>query len=185
MYYNLDLNEFFKDEYKELNRSEGIGGSGLITGNQIINVFNDYKVNPKDNKEYIGLGDHEVIMNRMLKDMYGESSYYNKYLYELISIKYWNAPYAKIIMFYLPLLLTEKEFNNMCLLEEFYKEIFNKTDIQVAAFTFGSNVHEYGPEIQTTSNLSPILEYAKKRVDKKLVRKHFDKKVEIDTLKNN
>ncbi len=38
MYNNLDLNEFFKDEYSRVNYSEGIGGVGIITENQIVNV---------------------------------------------------------------------------------------------------------------------------------------------------
>ena len=36
-----------------------------------------------------------------------------------------------MILFYLPLLLTQKEFDNMCLLENYYKDIFKQTDINV------------------------------------------------------
>ena len=44
MYVKLNLNEFSKDEYSRLDYSEGIGGVGIITENQIINVYNDLKV---------------------------------------------------------------------------------------------------------------------------------------------
>ena len=180
MYINLDLNEFYKDEYSSLNYSEGIGGMGLVTENQIINVFNDYAINKKDNKEYIGLGNHEDITNRLLRDMYGSDiKYYEKYLGELIQLKYWNCPYYKIIGMYFPKELTEKEFNNLLLLEDYYKEIFNKYRITIGAYTFGDNVRENGPEVECYSKLEPIYEHVSKRINKSLTRERKDKKIII------
>lgn len=176
MYNNLDLNEFFKDEYKRLNHSEGIGASGIITNNQIINVYNDPKVDKKTGIEYLGLGDHIDVLDRLVKDIYNvDSNYLEKYYEEMITIKYWNCPYSKIILFYLPKIITELEFNNLVSLDEYYKEVFNNHEIQVAAFTYGNNIREYGPEIQTTSKLGPILEYANERVDKTLKREKQEK----------
>lgn len=179
-YTELDLNEFFKDEYKKLNYSEGIGASGIITVNQIINVYNDPKIDKKSGIEYLGLGNHIDVLDRLIKDIYNtNSTYLEKYYKELITIKYWNCPYSKIILFFLPELMTELEFNNLCLLEEYYKEIFSKVKIDVGVFTYGSNVREYGPEIQTKSNLKPILEYANKRVSKELKRDNKEKILKI------
>ena len=179
-YHRLDLNEFFKEEYQKLNYSEGIGASGIITENQIINVYNDPKVDKKTGIEYLGLGDHIDILDRLVKDIYNtDSNYLEKYYEEMITIKYWNCPYSKIIMLLLPKIITEDEYNNMRLLNNYYKEIFNNHKIQVAAFTYGNNVREYGPEIQTTSKLDPILEYANERVNKSLKRDSKEKILKI------
>ena len=72
MYNNLDLNEFFKDEYSKVNYSEGIGGVGIITENQIVKLYNDYKLCKQDNKYYLGLGDHIVKFEELLKNYYKE-----------------------------------------------------------------------------------------------------------------
>ena len=83
MYYKLDLDEFFKDEYINLNNNEGIGAMGIITSKQIINVYNDYGLNKKDNKMYLGLSNHYEMTKKILTDIYGK--YYDSYMYDLIS----------------------------------------------------------------------------------------------------
>jgi len=180
MYNNLDLNEFFKDEYSKVNYSEGIGGVGIITENQIVNVYNDYKLCKQDNKYYLGLGDHLDKFEELLKDMYGDNiSYYDSYLSKLIQLKYWNCPYFKIIGMFFPTEITEKEFSNLLLLKDYYKEVFDKYRITIGAYTFGSNVRENGPEVECYSNLEPIYEHISKRVNKSLTRKIKDKKIII------
>lgn len=180
MYTNLDLNEFYKDEYSKVNYSEGIGGVGIITENQIINVYNDLKVSKQDNKEYLGLGNHIDKFEELIRDMYGNNIiYYDLYLKELIQLKYWNCPYFKIIGMYFPKELTEKEFNNLLLLEKYYKEIFNKYRITIGAYTFGDNVRENGPEVECYSKLEPIYEHVSKRINKSLTRERKEKKIII------
>ena len=177
MYYKLDLDDFFKDEYEKLNHNEGIGGVGIITSNQIINVYNDYDLNKSDNKMYLGLASHYEMVKKVLTDIYGQ--YYDLYMYELISIKYWNCPYFKIIAFYLPKILTCEEFKNLKSLNKYYSDIFKKYDITVGCYTFGDNVVEYGPEVQAKSNLEPILEHVSNRVDKTLLRTRNEKIIKI------
>lgn len=177
MYYKLDLDEFFKDEYINLNNNEGIGAMGIITSKQIINVYNDYGLNKKDNKMYLGLSNHYEMTKKILTDIYGK--YYDSYMYELISIKYWNSPYFKIIAFYLPTLLTESEYKFMESLNDYYSDIFKKYDITVCSYTFGDNIFEYGPAIELKSRMDLILDEAHDRVDKTLVRKKEEKILKI------
>ncbi|MBP3766304.1 MAG: hypothetical protein J6G98_03910 [Bacilli bacterium] len=178
MYFKLDLDDFFKDEYKSLNYSEGIGAMGIITSRQIINVYNDYGLNKKDNLEYLGLENHMEMTSRILFDIY-RSHNIDRLLYEVISIKYWNSPYYKLILFFLPELLTLKEFNNLETLDSFYNDIFKKYQISIGCYTFGDNIREYRPAIECISDFNPILDYASKRVDKTLVRKREEKILKI------
>ena len=140
-------------------------------------INNDYALNENDNKMYLGLGRHNDITNRLLDDMFG--NHLDQNLYELISIKYWNSPYYKIIDFYLPQVLTEQEFNNFKLLEDYYKELFSKQKITVDCHTFGDNVFEYGPLIEQTSKMDIIIDFVSERVDKTLVRTKHENIIKI------
>ena len=180
-YYKLDLEEFFKEEYEKLNYSEGIGASGLVTDKQVINIFNDYKLDEKTGKEWLGLEDHQPMFERLFNDIYSPSDkYYDKYYEQLISIRYWNSPDCKAIVLFLPKHVTNNELENLKSLRKFYKEVFEKYKrIEVGAFTFGNNVREYGPEIQAYSKLEPIIDYVGERLDTSLKREYKEKILKI------
>lgn len=63
-------------------------------------------------------------------------------------------------------------------LQYYYKEVFDKYNITVAAYEFGNNVIEYGPDVETRNNLDPIIKYGKDRLDINLKRKIREKKLE-------
>jgi hypothetical protein len=169
MYNNLDLNEFFKDEYKRLNHCEGIGASGIITNNQIINVYNDPAIDQKSGIEYLGLGAHNDILDRLIKDIYNpNSNYLENYYKNIITIRYNNAPYTKLIVYFIPNIISEYEFNNLLLMKDYYKEAFNNYEIKVGAYTYGTNTRENPKEIEAISNFDPIIDFASKRIDKSL-----------------
>ena len=180
MFYKLDINDFFNDEYVELNNSNGIGGTGFLTSLQSIHLYNDYALDKKTNKEFIGLGDHIDITNKVFKEIYGiEKNLVDQYLYNLISIKYWNSPYFKIIAFSFPKKITLNEYKYLLDLQYYYLDVFKKTKkIIVAAYEFGNNVNEFGPEVEGYSNLEPIIKYGRERLDKDLKRKVKEKILE-------
>lgn len=168
-YYELNLIDFFKDEYERLNHCEGIGASGIITNNQIINVYNDIAIDPKSGIEYLGLGAHNDILDRLIKDIYNpNSNFLQNYYKNIITIHYENAPYTKRIIYFIPNIISEYKFNNLLLMKDYYKEVFNEYEIKVGAFTYGTNSRENPEEIEAISNFDPIIDFASKRVDKSL-----------------
>lgn len=179
MYCKLDINDSFDRKYEELNDSNGIGAIGFITNNQSIHMYNDYGINKKDNKEYLGLGDHIELTNRVFNDIFCiESNLVDQYLYKLISIKYWNSKYYKIIAMYFPKTITLNEYKYLVDLQYYYKDIFENNRITVLAYEFGNNVVEYGPDVEAYSELEPIIRYGRDRLDTDLKRKIKERKLE-------
>ena len=174
MFNKLDINDFFDEKYEKLNHASGIGGMGFITSKQAFHLYNPVGLDKKTNTEYLGIGDHIEVTNEVLKELYGTS--YDYHLYDLISIKYWNAEIFKIIAFYFPKNITLDEYEYLTELRNYYKDVFEQYKITVAAYEFGNNVIEYGPDVETKSNLEPIIDYARDRLSFDLVR---DKKEKI------
>ena len=176
MYYKLDVNDFFDEKYEKLNQSSGIGAMGFITTNQSIHVYNDYGLDKKTTKEYLGIADHETITKNILCDIYSiEPCLVDRYLYNLISIKYWNSELFKVIALYFPEKITLNEYKYLIDLQYYYEEVFKKYKITVGAYEFGNNVIEYGPDVETKSNLDPIIKYGRERLDVDLKRKLKEK----------
>ena len=158
MYHELNINEFYKKEYESLNNNNGIGGMGFITSLQSIHLYNGYDIDKETNKEYLGLGDHIELTNNVLSYIYyTDPKFADKYLYDLISIKYWNSTYFKIIAMYFPKNITLNEYKYLVDLQYYYKDIFDKYNITVAAYEYGnSNNDEYGPDIETRNSLEVL-----------------------------
>ncbi len=173
MLYKLDINEFFNPKYESLNNKSGIGGMGFITSKQSIHVYNPVGLDKKSGVNYLGIGDHEVATKEVLNEIYGTS--YDTHLYNLISIKYWNSELFKIIAFYFPKTITLDEYEYLTDLKEYYRHIFELYKITVAAYEFGNNVIEYGPDTETKSDLTPIIDYGRERLDFDTIRKEKEK----------
>ncbi len=171
MFYKLNVNDFFDNKYEQLNMNSGIGAMGFITSKQSIHVYNDYGFDKKTNKDYLGLGDHIDITKKVLKEIYDiPDSLVDSYLYNLISIKYWNSEMYKIIAIYFPKIITLDEYKYLYDLQYYYKDVLDKYRITIGAYVFGDDVSEYGPDIQTTSDFEPIIKYAKNKLDTNLDR---------------
>ena len=169
----LDINEFYNPKYESLNHASGIGGMGFITSKQSVQVYNPAGLDKKSGEYYLGIGDHEVATKEVLTELFGNA--YDSHLYNLISIKYWNSELFKIIAFYFPKNITLDEYRFLTDLEEYYRFIFEQHRITVAAYEFGNNVIEYGPDTETKSDLTPIIDYARDRIDFDLERKEKEK----------
>lgn len=171
MFYKLDINEFFDKKYENVNNNNGIGGMGFITNNQVIHVYNDKGYDKVLKKEYLGFGDHLDITNSVLSEIYNiPKNLVDDYLSNLIAIKYWNSESFKIITMSFPKSITLNEYKYLVDLQYYYKEIFDKNKIIIAAYLCGNDVTEYGPEVQATSEFEPIIKYAKNRLDTNLDR---------------
>lgn len=176
MFYKLDLNDFYDDKYGELNNSNGIGGMGFITSNQSIHLYTDYGIDKGTNIEFLGIGDHIDLTKKVLCEIYSiDSCLVDRYLYNLISIKYWNSNPDKIIAMYFPNNITLNEYKYLIDLQFYYKEIFDKYKITLAAYEFGNNVVEFGPDVKSYSDLDPIIKYGRERLDVDLKRKVKEK----------
>ena len=173
MFYKLDLNDFFDPKYEKLNHASGIGGMGFITSKQAFHLYNPYGLDQKTNTEYLGIGDHEAVTRDVLTELYGTP--YDYHLYNLISIKYWNSEIFKIIAMYFPKEITLDEYEFLTDLRNYYKYIFEQYKITVAAYEFGNNVIEYGPDVETKNNLEPIIDYARDRLSFDLERDKNEK----------
>ena len=98
---DMDFNEFFKKEYSFLNGCEGIGASGIITFNQMINVINIDGEDIDTGKMGWGLGPHQYTREELIKliygvefseyDFYGEGDFRRGILYKSIIIRYINC----------------------------------------------------------------------------------------------
>ena len=166
MFYKLDLRDFFHERYEELNNNNGIAAMGFITNDQTINLYTDYGHDDKYNRDYIGIGDHYSLTLNVLCRIYSiDPCLVDNYLYKLISIKYLNSPYFRVIAMYFPKNITLNEYKRLVDLQFYYKKVFEKYDIKVAAYEFGNNVVEYGPDIETVSDMNPIIKYGRERLD--------------------
>lgn len=175
-YFKLDINELYDKKYEKLNNSSGAGGMGFITSRQSIQVFNDKGLDKKDGVEYLGIGDHYDISKKVLTDIYGISEkLVDRKLYDLISIKYWNSQIFKLIVMYFPRTITLEEYKYLKDLKSYYDYLFSQQEIRLGAYEFGANSVEYAPDVKSTSDLNPIIDYAKDRLDINLERKAKEK----------
>ena len=175
-YYKLDLNELYDKKYERVNKSSGIGAMGFITSKQSIQVFNDKGFDDKTNREVIGIGDHFDITKKVLTDIYGISEKeVDRKLYQLISIKYWNSEIFKLIVMYFPRTVSLEEYRFLTDLKEYYDYLFSQQDIRIGAYEFGANSREYAPDVKSVSDLNPIIDYARERLDINLEREAKEK----------
>ena len=175
-YYRLDINELYDKKYEKLNRSSGVGGMGFITSKQSIQVFNDKAYDKTTQSHQLGVGDHDEITRKIITDIYGISEkLVDRKLYELISIKYWNSELFKLIVMYFPRTITLDEYNYLKDLKAYYDYLFSQQDIRLGAYEFGANSVECAPDVKSTSDLDPIIDYARERLDINLERKAKEK----------
>lgn len=124
----IDFEEFFDDKNKEIG-GMGIGATGIITQNQMINRYNNYS---NFNKCTIkGIGSHFDTEGSIMSDIFGFNTKlflgygYNQNLYsslderkkrvleEIVVLKYINNNTGKYTLIYLPNIqetVTEKQF---------------------------------------------------------------------------
>ena len=175
-YYKLDINDFYDSKYEKLNKSSGVGAMGFITSKQSIQVYNDIGFDKRDGIDYLGIGDHYEITKKVLTDIYGISTKeVDRKLYELISIKYWNSELFKLIVMYFPKTISLQEYRYLTYLKEYYDYLFSQQDIRIGAYEFGANSVEYAPDVKSVSDLTPIIEYARDRIDINLERSAKEK----------
>lgn len=124
----IDLVEFFDDKNKELG-GMGIGATGIITQNQMINRYNDYSNFNKCNIK--GTGSHFDTEGSIMSDIFGydrrlflgygyDQKLYSKLnlrqkraLGEMVVLKYINNSTGKYVLIYLPQTqetITEEQF---------------------------------------------------------------------------
>ena len=179
MYKKIDFLDFYSEKYENLNNQAGIGGMGFITPIQTIHVYNDYALDKKTNIEFLGLGDHNKITSKVLMDIYDiPIDLVEKYLHNIISIKYWNSNTYKIIAFYFPKIITLEEYKHLIDLQYIYGDIFYKYKIVLAAYEYDKDDFEYGPDVQSTNYLDPIFKYGKEKLNLNL-----DKSIKEKILK--
>ncbi len=175
-YYKLDLNRLYDIEYESINNSSGIGGMGFITSKQNIQVFNDIAYDKTSHSYQLGVGDHCDITRDVITDIYGISEkVVDMKLYDLISIKYWNSKIFKLIVMYFPRTITLDEYKYLKDLKEYYDYLFSQQDIRIGAYEFGANSVECAPDVKSTSDFDPIIDYARERLDINLERKAKEK----------
>jgi hypothetical protein len=175
-YYKLDINEFYDSKYEKLNKSSGVGGMGFITSKQSIHLFNDKGYDKSTHQQELGIGDHDDISRKVLTDIYGISEKcVDRKLYDLISIKYWNSEIFKLIVMYFPKTITLAEYEHLKDLRLYYEYLFSHQDIRIGAYEFGDNSVEYEPAVKSVSDLNPIIDYARDRLDVSLERSAKEK----------
>ena len=175
-YYKLDINDFYDSKYEKINKSSGIGGVGFITSKQTIQLYNDKGIDSKTNQEYLGIGDHYDVTKKVVTDIYGISDRsVDLKLHDIISIKYWNSELFKLIVMYFPKSITLEEYKYLKDLRLYYEYLFSHQDIRIGAYEFGDNSVEYAPAVKSVSDLDPIIDYARERLDINLERSAKEK----------
>lgn len=144
---NLDLMKFFKDEYGKINGGKGIGGSGIITPNQMINVVNiDGDDDNKSSEENWGIGYHYDTFTEIFKKIYGleddgmwinsseKEKIIDKLLDRVITIRYVNQ-YERCSQKYaiikVPAFITTTQYNNLIILNELFEMCLKKYKISI------------------------------------------------------
>ena len=172
--YKLDYDDFYDRKYEELNHLQGIGGKGIITSRQSIHVYNDYDIDDKTGKEYIGLGSHNSKEIEILTTIYGiKPELVDVYLHNVISISYWNCPSDKIIKFFFPKKVTMDEYKFLQDLECYYQHLFKKYKMEISFLDFGEYTEDCLDGCINT--MEPVLSFARDRLDPTLVRRQKEK----------
>lgn len=175
----LNLIEFFKDEYSKVNKGFGIGGSGIITPKQMINVIN---INDENKKELNGWGQgsHQMTFEEILKKSYNlqkaqiSSNFFklSKLLERIIYIHYinWTFTFQKYVQVNIPAYITNSQYESLLKLNKSLEEIscyYNiKIFVQIDGYIFEPKAKEIFRkktfESNNRNNLLEALVYLKK-----------------------
>ena len=131
----LDFDEFFLEEYSKVDRGFGIGGAGIITNKQMINVFNVSDELKKDLNGW-AQGAHLVTFNEILKRVYGDEiddADLNYLLMNLIHIHYinWSSIFDKYIEINIPAYVSKSQYKNLLKLNKIIDKLSLKYNISV------------------------------------------------------
>ena len=177
----LDFFEFFKDEYGTWYNGFGIGGSGIITPNQMINVVNIDGA-PKDGVlSGWGGGEHLLTWAEIIKQIY-KIDYDNTKPYEtgdirkgielrLIEIRYVNMVGNKFIVIRVPAKINKFQYDSLGKLNTMIQAVntLSKNEIQVGVINTGyipNIIHGMTNSSHSIafSDLSDALEYYNKHI---------------------
>lgn len=131
----LDFDEFFLEEYSKVDRGFGIGGAGIITNKQMINVFNVIDETKSDLNGW-AQGSHLVTFNEILKRVYGDEiddADLNYLLMNLIHIRYinWTSIFDKYIEINIPSYVSKSQYKNLLKLNKIIDKLSLKYNISV------------------------------------------------------
>lgn len=131
----LDFDEFFLEEYSKVDRGFGIGGAGIITNKQMINVFNVSDELKKDLNGW-AQGAHLITFNEILKRVYGDEiddADLNYLLMNLIHIHYinWSSIFDKYIEINIPAYVSKSQYKNLLKLNKIIDKLSLKYNISV------------------------------------------------------
>lgn len=185
----LDFFEFFKDEYGILYDGFGIGGAGIITPNQMINVVNIDGSPKKGIPPVWGGGDHQSTWNEIIKQIYKIDADNNiplekikineamtKIELRLIRIRYVNAKKGgRTVVIHIPAKINSFQYDSLCRLNTMIKVVnaLSKNKIEVLVnnngylpnFIDGKKVEVENPNYDEKLNNLPVaLEYYKKHI---------------------
>jgi len=175
----IDFEEFFDDKNKEIG-GMGIGATGIITQNQMINRYNNYS---NFNKCTIkGIGSHFDTEGSIMSDIFGFNTKlflgygYNQNLYsslderkkrvleEIVVLKYINNNTGKYTLIYLPNIqetVTEKQFEAIKYVGEKISEAGRKLRRPIRIII--TDRKDKATEINSIKNY--IIPFVEKRID--------------------
>lgn len=177
----LDLFEFFKDEYGTWYNGFGIGGAGIITPNQMINVVNiDGALKDGDLPGWGG-GSHMATYAEMVRQIYKiEYNNLNPFKmpimlrtleFRLIKIRYVNERGLKYVVVKVPAKINKFQYDSLGKLNTMIQAVntLSKNKIQVGVINTGyipNIIHGMTNSSRsiTFSDLSEALEYYKKHI---------------------
>lgn len=181
----LDLFDFFKDEYGFLYDGFGIGGAGIITPNQMINVVN-VDGSPKDRvSPGWGGGTHMDTYAEMIRQIYKiEYNNINPFKmpailktleFRLIKIRYVNELGNKLVIVNIPAKINKFQYDSLCRLNTMIQAVnaLSKNKIGVLVnnngflpnFIDGKKIEVEIPNYdEKLNNLPDALEYYKNHI---------------------
>lgn len=175
----IDFEEFFDDKNKELG-GMGIGATGIITQNQMINRYNNYS-NFND-YSIKGTGSHFDTEGNIMSDIFGFNTKlflgygYDQKLYsslderqkrvlgETVVLKYINNSTGKYVLIYLPNVqesVTEKQFEAIKYVGEKISEAGRKLRRPIRIIV--TDRKDKATEINSMKNY--IIPFLEKRID--------------------
>lgn len=181
----LDFFEFFKDEYGILYDGFGIGGAGIITPNQMINVVNVDGSPKKGIPPVWGGGTHMKTYNEIIRQVYKVdydntnpfkmSDMLKTIEFRLIKVRYVNEVGNKIIIVEIPAKINGFQYESLCRLNMMIQAVnaLSKNKIEVLVnnngylpnFMDGKKVEVENPNYDEELNNLPVaLEYYKKHI---------------------
>lgn len=174
----LDLDKFYTEENKKIDKGNGLGGVGLLTPNQFINVFN-YEKRDNEGNYILGLGSHVGTYMTLLNEIYSLNISNNQKnypdIYKLTTLipngekNFVHIQYVvsaiDFVTINLPMYITEYQYNK---LEEF-NEILKGYDIVLEAIILNYNpikgeyvnINQDNPYFSQENALIDALKYMK------------------------